>query len=626
MNQIDPSTVEVDGPFVSRGDPRAIPLRLDWSRGPAFEIDLSYLLARGEFSSLKSIFFDNWNNPNDLRVEISSSSQVFHIPAHSSGCFPVIAKGATSVRLYGVEGDTETSVMLHNNPQPAALTVKPGAVSSGGGGGGSTGGDSAANATYVRDEQSRASLVTLTMRMSDLVLDTAQISDQIARLTFNAGDLGTYDARVAGLAQQIVNLLTNGLTVGDAQVRTNTKAIADALAGTIKVGDADTKTALAAILQELQAQTADVEDLRAKVAQLTFSNGQLLVTGAVGDGGGGTAPGDGSTVNANIIGPLDGNGNLRTVALASDNLLNQILTQVSKLNGLTYNADGGLAVHVNNPSSGGESGGGGTGGGGAITGPLNADGTVAVGDGVARGFFANWRDRFFNLVSFEPTGGVNALHVIARNFRRRLGGGSTDVVSTMRMALQNPALNDAGPFGAKALPRPAGVFAFVQDIFPETAYKLDANCPGGGYYDIDLQRVGPGQDQNFLFNVLIQNIRRLGLVFDGTVHGPLNGGGEYYNVSLVAIFRYQFDSQPPKYYELATFKVPAFGTGATARNTSGMPELLFSTPDGLLGPLQEQGRTQRLIFGLAVNGKVTAGRIRLNTQVEMIHSDYEVLP
>jgi hypothetical protein len=107
---LDPSKQDAEG-YVE------VAYSADFSAPVAYLFDFSLLQQSNTFSIPETIFIDNSENPNSIRITISQTNQSFPIPAYTAGYFPINAQANSTILMEttgGVATGNLSSVQFFN--------------------------------------------------------------------------------------------------------------------------------------------------------------------------------------------------------------------------------------------------------------------------------------------------------------------------------------------------------------------------------------------------------------------------------------------------------------------------------------------------------------------------------
>jgi hypothetical protein len=138
-NSVTPISVISQG-FKPQGN-QMIPISLDFTGANAtYTIDLTSLRQGYLFTDVETLFLDNSNNPNSVKVTASISGQTFEAPPYSNGFYRISGSPGSTLTLSSVGGASAVSnAQLYNFPIPpivwlnapagggAAVTIADGA-------------------------------------------------------------------------------------------------------------------------------------------------------------------------------------------------------------------------------------------------------------------------------------------------------------------------------------------------------------------------------------------------------------------------------------------------------------------------------------------------------------------
>jgi hypothetical protein len=101
------------------GGPKCIPITLDFTAFGTYVLDLSNVQTRGYFDMLQTVWVDNFNNAQILKITVPSTQQVLQVPASTQGYFPILCANPIKLQFDSAgAGVGVAQVTLINCPIP----------------------------------------------------------------------------------------------------------------------------------------------------------------------------------------------------------------------------------------------------------------------------------------------------------------------------------------------------------------------------------------------------------------------------------------------------------------------------------------------------------------------------
>jgi hypothetical protein len=117
--------VSIYNALVPREGPKSVSIPINFSAGATALIDFTTAYENTSFSSVQSVWVDNFNNPNSITFTVQSTGQTIEVPADAQGIFPVIAASRPKITAYSA-GAVIVPTLWLNVPMPQGTWYKSG--------------------------------------------------------------------------------------------------------------------------------------------------------------------------------------------------------------------------------------------------------------------------------------------------------------------------------------------------------------------------------------------------------------------------------------------------------------------------------------------------------------------
>ena len=118
MSIIDTKTLsfyQVQNLMVPNEGPKAVPLVLDFSQQPQYDLNLQNIESRNFISQIQSVFIDNRNNAQPVTITFDGSNQTIQCAPNRQGYFIVLCPNPASMHFVST-GLVKVSFQLLNFP------------------------------------------------------------------------------------------------------------------------------------------------------------------------------------------------------------------------------------------------------------------------------------------------------------------------------------------------------------------------------------------------------------------------------------------------------------------------------------------------------------------------------
>ena len=116
---IDPTSAQIcqtQNQMIPDEGPKAIPINLDFSGSPTFQLDLKPLQDQKRIAIVQCLWIDNAGNSTQLVVTINGSNQQIVVKANTQGYYPVLVPNPARFGFQSTQGQNFTNVFLLNMP------------------------------------------------------------------------------------------------------------------------------------------------------------------------------------------------------------------------------------------------------------------------------------------------------------------------------------------------------------------------------------------------------------------------------------------------------------------------------------------------------------------------------
>lgn len=101
--------------------PKAVPILLDFTVQPAYEIDPLQLFMQKTLSIIQCVYVDNALNPSPLTIDVPGTSQDVIAPPYSQGYYPILSPTSGKITVSSPGANIALRIHLINVPMPASV-------------------------------------------------------------------------------------------------------------------------------------------------------------------------------------------------------------------------------------------------------------------------------------------------------------------------------------------------------------------------------------------------------------------------------------------------------------------------------------------------------------------------